>query len=129
MAEQEERLRLEELAQEKQEEERLRLEAEKKKQKPKEPKVTTIKEPLEFDSKVVDLLGLTTEQLEASKEKLKALDEVDRIKKERETSLNDLESFVLDVREKLYDELFEKSSTEEEREKIREKVRIHCVTS
>merc|ERR1712203_971427 len=56
-----------------------------------------------------------------SKEKLDKLNEVDQIKQDRETALNDLESFVLNVREKLYEELFEKSSTEEEREKIREK--------
>ena len=78
---------------------------------------------MEFEGKITDLADLTKEQLEVSREKLKALDEVDRIKKERETALNDLESSILDVREKLYDELYEKSSTEEEREKIREKVK------
>ena len=78
---------------------------------------------MEFEGKITDLADLTKEQLEVSREKLKALDEVDRIKKERETALNDLESSILDVREKLYEELYEKSSTEEEREKIREKVK------
>ena len=71
---------------------------------------------------MVDLVGLTKEQFNVSKEKLDKLNEVDQIKQDRETALNDLESFVLNVREKLYEELFEKSSTEEEREKIREKV-------
>ena len=59
----------------------------------------------------------------SSKEKLHKLDEIDRIKQERETSLNDLESFILNIREKMYEDLYEKSSTEEEREKITEKVK------
>ena len=70
----------------------------------------------------MDLDDLTKEQFNTSKEKLNKLDEVDRIKYERETALNDLESFVLNVREKLYEEIYEQSSTEDEREKIREKV-------
>ena len=108
----------------KEKEEKKKKEAEKKKEKekPKEPKIIHIKEPLQFESTVVDLVGLTKEQFNVSKEKLDKLNEVDQIKQDRETALNDLESFVLNVREKLYEELFEKSSTEEEREKIREKV-------
>merc|ERR1739844_215965 len=107
----------------KEKEEKKKKEAEKKKEKekPKEPKIIQIKESLKFESSVVDLVGLTKEQFNVSKEKLGKLNEVDQIKQDRETALNDLESFVLNVREKLYDELFEKSSTEEEREKIREK--------
>ena len=70
----------------------------------------------------MDLDDLTKEQFNISKEKLNKLDEVDRIKYDRETALNDLESFVLNVREKLYEEIYEQSSTEDEREKIREKV-------
>merc|ERR1711936_726685 len=107
----------------KEKEEKKKKEAEKKKEKekPKEPKIIHIKEPLQFESTVVDLVGLTKEQFNVSKEKLDKLNEVDQIKQDRETALNDLESFVLNVREKLYEELFEKSSTEEEREKIREK--------
>merc|ERR1712223_1315418 len=107
----------------KEKEEKKKKEAEKKKEKekPKEPKLIQIKESLQFESTVVDLVGLTKEQFNVSKEKLDKLNEVDQIKQDRETALNDLESFVLNVREKLYEELFEKSSTEEEREKIREK--------
>ena len=89
-----------------------------------EPKIISIKEPLQFESKIVGLMDLTKEQFNVSKEKLNKLDDIDRIKQERETALNDLESFVLNVREKLYEEIYEKSSTEEEREKIREKVSV-----
>jgi hypothetical protein len=37
----------------------------------------------------------------------------------RAIALNSLESFVVNTRVKLYEDLWEKSSTEEEREKIR----------
>merc|ERR1712133_350248 len=88
---------------------------EKKKEKPKEPKVNQIKEALQFETNMIDSFGLSKEQYNSSKEKLNKLDEIDRIKQERETSLNDLESFILNIREKLYEDIYEKSSTEEER--------------
>lgn len=56
--------------------------------------------------------------IEESKVKLKALNDFDELKKRKETALNNLESFVIDVRDKLYQEIYEQSSTEEEREKI-----------
>jgi len=105
----------------KKEKEEKKKETEKKKEKPKEPKIIHIKEPLQFESKVIDLIGLKIEQFNTSKEKLNKLDEVDRIKRERETTLNDLESFVLRIKEKLYEEIYEKSSTEEERQKYQDK--------
>jgi len=105
----------------KEKDEKKKKEAEKKKEKPKEPKVNQIKEPLEFETNIVDTIGFSKEQFNSSKEKLNKLDEIDRIKQERETSLNDLESFILNIREKLYEDIYEKSSTEEEREKINEK--------
>merc|ERR1712038_1396076 len=100
---------------------RKKKEAEKKKEKPKEPKINHIKEPLEFETNAVETIAFSKEQFNSSKEKLNKLDEIDRIKQERETSLNDLESFILNIREKLYEDIYEKSSTEEEREKINEK--------
>merc|ERR1712038_2175259 len=93
---------------------RKKKEAEKKKEKPKEPKVNQIKEPLEFETNIVETIAFSKEQFNSSKEKLNKLDESDRIKQERETSLNDLESFILNIREKLYEDIYEKSSTEEE---------------
>merc|ERR1712018_241293 len=105
----------------KEKDDKKKKEAEKKKEKPKEPKVNQIKEPLEFETNIVDTIGFSKEQFNSSKEKLNKLDVIDRIKQERETSLNDLESFILNIREKLYEDIYEKSSTEEEREKINEK--------
>jgi len=101
--------------------EKKRKEAEKKKEKPKEPKIIQIKEPLQFETSIVDSIGFSKDLFNSSKEKLHKLDEIDRIKHERETSLNDLESFILNIREKMYEDIYEKSSTEEEREKISEK--------
>merc|ERR1712203_1311169 len=101
--------------------EKKKKEAEKKKEKPKEPKVNHIKEPLEFETNIVETIAFSKEQFNSSKQKLNKLDEIDRIKQDRETSLNDLESFILNIREKLYEDIYEKSSTEEEREKITEK--------
>ena len=61
---------------------------------------------------------MSDEQFKASKEKLKALNKHDELKKKRETALNSLESFVIDVRDKLYQEVWEDSVTDDEKEKI-----------
>merc|ERR1712203_279010 len=92
----------------KEKEEKKKKEAEKKKEKPKEPKVNQIKAALQFETNMVDSFGLNKEQYNSSKEKLNKLGEIDRIKQERETSLNDLESFILNIREKLYEDIYEK---------------------
>merc|ERR1712083_42258 len=57
---------------------------------------------------------------EASKTKLEQLDQLDKDRAEHETALNELQSFVFDVQDKLYQEEYEKASTDEEREKIRD---------
>merc|ERR1711894_766361 len=82
----------------KEKEEKKRKEAEKKKEKPKEPKIIQIKEPLQFETNIVESIGFSKDLFNSSKEKLHKLDEIDRIKHERETSLNDLESFILNIR-------------------------------
>lgn len=88
------------------------------KKKPKKPKVETYKEELTFKDKIIDLAPLSQEELNSSKEKLKALNKHDELKKKRETALNGLESFVIDVRDKMYQEVWEDSVTDEEKEKI-----------
>ncbi|XP_059087977.1 hypoxia up-regulated protein 1-like isoform X2 [Tigriopus californicus] len=90
----------------------------KKEKAAKKPKIETIKEPLEFVTKIVDLTPMSEELITESMAKLKALNDVDELKTAKETALNSLETFVIDVRDKLYQELWEKSSTEEEREKF-----------
>merc|ERR1711983_296037 len=98
-------------------------ETKKKEEKPKKKKefkpiVETIKEPLEFKLEILDAKDLTVEQLEISRQKLMELDARDQAKVEREQALNNLETAVIDTKDKLWQEIYEKSSTEEEREKI-----------
>ena len=95
----------------------------KKEEKPKKKKefkpiVETIKEPLEFKFEILDAKDLTVEQLEFSRQKLTELDARDQAKMAREQALNNLETAVIDTKDKLWQEIYEKSSTEEEREKI-----------
>ncbi len=56
--------------------------------------------------------------MEASRSKLAKLDEHDQIKVARAQALNNLETQVIDTKDKLYQEIYEQSSTVEEREKI-----------
>ena len=94
---------------------------EKPKEKPKKelkPKVETIKENLEFKVKILDSNLLTDELRSKSKQVLKALNEHDELKKKKESALNNLESFVIDVRDKLYQDVWEESATEMEKEQF-----------
>ena len=88
----------------KKKEEKKKKTEEKKEEKKKEfkPKTETIKVPLEFTVTLEDMIEPSEKTLGESREKLKALNEHDELKKKRETALNNLESFVIDVRDKLY---------------------------
>merc|ERR1711874_226188 len=72
------------------------------------PIVETIKEPLEFKLEIVDFNDLSKEQFEASREKLKALDARDEAKAAQERAMNSLETEVIDTKDKMYQELYEK---------------------
>lgn len=89
------------------------------KKEPKKPKVETLKEELGMEFQWTDA-PLEGELFEASKTKLEQLDQLDKDRAEHETALNELQSFVFDVQDKLYQEEYEKASTDEEREKIRD---------
>ncbi len=80
-----------------------------------------MKEPLDFDLEVKDFKDFTPEQFEASKQKLRDLNVRDEAKAAKERALNSLETQVIDTKDKMYQEIYEKSTTEEEREKIMEK--------
>merc|ERR1712141_257262 len=80
-----------------------------------------IKESLEFKLELVDFNDLSEKQFEASREKLKALDARDEAKAAQERAMNSLETEVIDTKDKMYQEIYEKSTTEEEREKIMSK--------
>merc|ERR1712223_695651 len=85
------------------------------------PIVETIKEPLEFKLEIVDFNDLSKEQFEAPREKLEALDARDEAKAAQERAMNALETEVIDTKDKMYQEIYEKSTTDEEREKIMSK--------
>merc|ERR1719309_1353983 len=89
------------------------------KKEPKKPKVETLKEELGMEFQWTDV-PLEGELFDASKTKLEQLDQLDKDRAEHETALNELQSFVFDVQDKLYQEEYEKASTDEEREKIRD---------
>ena len=91
---------------------------EEKKKKEFKPIVETIKEPLEFEFEIMGLKEMTGDQAKASAQKLVDLDARDEAKKAQEMALNNLESQVIDMKVKLYEDIYEKSTTEEEREKI-----------
>ena len=91
---------------------------EEKKKKEFKPIVETLKEPLEFEFEIMGLKEMTADQAKASAQKLADLDARDEAKKAQEIALNNLESQVIDMKVKLYEDIYEKSTTEEEREKI-----------
>merc|ERR1712051_246582 len=85
------------------------------------PIVETIKEPLEFKLDLVDFSDLSSDQYVASKKKLKDLDDRDEAKAAQERAMNSLETEVIDTKDKMYQDIYEKSTTDEEREKIMSK--------
>merc|ERR1711874_730179 len=91
-----------------------------KKKEPKKPKVETVKSELGMEYRRGDVDNLVGELFDVSKTKLEQLDQADKDRAEHETALNELQSFVFDAQDKLYQEDYEKASTDEEREKIRE---------
>lgn len=93
----------------------------KKKEAPKKPIISTIKEPLEASVELVDLKELEVEVKGEYAAKLQAWTDHDKAIAMRATAFNDLESFAIDMQAKLYEEVYEKCSTEEEREKILKK--------
>jgi len=102
-------------------EEKKKKDEKKKKEVPKKDIVTTIKEPLKVTVEVQDLPLMSEETKKESAAKLKAWADHDKAKAEREMAFNDLESACTDMEAKLWEDIYEKCSTEEEREKIRAK--------
>lgn len=88
------------------------------KSEPKKPKVVTIKEPIKSTERLLTVNELTEEEFQEASKKLEHLNEVDRELNRRATALNNLESFVIDIQTKLYEDEYIEASTEEEREAI-----------
>merc|ERR1719495_2517457 len=70
----------------------------------------------------MDLPLLDGDTFEASRAKLAALDKADKERVEKETALNELQSFNFDLGDKIYQEDHEAASTEAEREAIQAEV-------
>merc|ERR1711972_334325 len=82
---------------------------------PKKPKIETTKTDLESEDSRMDLPLLDGYTFEASRAKLAALDKADKERVEKETALNELQSFNFDLGDKIYQEDHEAASTEAER--------------
>merc|ERR1712110_1303474 len=89
---------------------------------PKKPKIETTKTDLDTEDSRMDLPLLDGDTFEASKAKLAALDKADKEIVEKETALNELQSFNFDLGDKIYQEDHEAASTEAEREAIQAEV-------
>merc|ERR1712192_115260 len=89
---------------------------------PKRSKIETIKTDLDSEDSRMDLPLLDGDTFEASRAKLAALDKADKERVEKETALNELQSFNFDLGDKIYQEDREAASTEAEREAIQAEV-------
>ncbi|XP_069986705.1 hypoxia up-regulated protein 1 isoform X2 [Penaeus vannamei] len=84
------------------------------------PKQVTVKEELNMTITHLDVPDMTEEQVAASKKKLEDINAAERARHEREAARNNLESYILDAQDKLYQEDYEQASTDEQRAAIRE---------
>merc|ERR1712110_825114 len=93
----------------------------KEKEKPKEPKkpkVETVKVDLSSEGSRNDVAPLEGSLFESSKSKLEALAKADADREAVEAALNELQGYSVDLVDKLEEEEFQSSSTDEEREKL-----------
>ncbi|KAJ8949475.1 hypothetical protein NQ318_005942 [Aromia moschata] len=91
------------------------------KEAPKEtkPKVVTVKEPIKVTEEVLTINLLSNKQFAEASEKLQKLDQIEKEINRRATALNNLESFVIDVQNKLDENEYAQAATKEDIEKIR----------
>ncbi|KAK2147196.1 hypothetical protein LSH36_564g01052 [Paralvinella palmiformis] len=87
----------------------------------KKTKPVAIKEEIQSHVLMIDLSDPSLEKINASKKKISDLRKKDMEKIKLAKVKNELESFIFDTQDKLYQEIYEKCSTDEEREKIRTK--------
>lgn len=88
----------------------------------KEVKLVTVKEPLISSQEFLDLKVLEADSIEKSFKKLKDLDEHDRARLAKVKAKNSLESFIVETKDKLYSEEYEKASTDDVRTNILQKL-------
>ncbi|XP_047521461.1 hypoxia up-regulated protein 1 isoform X1 [Pieris napi] len=83
------------------------------------PKIVVLKEPVNANEQILNLQPLSPDQFKTSKSKINKLNEIDRKRIERETALNNLEAFVVDVQMKVDMEEYAECGTPEEIEVIK----------
>lgn len=81
-------------------------------------KIVTVKEPVTFELQVLDRKPPSLDQIAESIKMLSDLDKKDKAKLARDHARNALESFLLETKDKMYSDEYEKASTEEERQTI-----------
>ncbi|EEC17212.1 hypoxia up-regulated protein, putative [Ixodes scapularis] len=81
-------------------------------------KVVPVKEPINFELKLLDRTPPTSEQIAESIKKLSDLESKDKAKLARDHARNALESFVLETKDKMYSEEYERAASEEEKQNI-----------
>jgi len=86
------------------------------------PSVIIKREDIKFDSVTLDFQPIDKKKTDQIKMKLQAIKEKEKEKRKRAASINSLETFIFDTRDKLSQDEFVKCSTDEEREKIKAKI-------
>ncbi|XP_017772169.1 PREDICTED: hypoxia up-regulated protein 1 [Nicrophorus vespilloides] len=82
------------------------------------PKVINVKEPLQAIEKILTIKRLNKQQIEDATNKLEKLNKIDQQLYRRASALNSLESFVIDVQNKLYEDEYSDCVLPEDKEKI-----------
>ncbi|XP_044750034.1 hypoxia up-regulated protein 1 [Coccinella septempunctata] len=88
------------------------------KAKPQKPKIVTLKEPITVNIKSLNLMPLNEDQFLQSQKKLEKLNNIEKEVLRRSTALNNLETFVVDVQNKLLEDEYSEAVTAEDKEKI-----------
>lgn len=83
------------------------------------PKTVVLKEPIQTDEQILNLLPLTPTQFKSSKAKIAELNNMDSKRIERETALNNLEAFVVDAQMKVDMKEYAECGTAEEIDEIK----------
>ncbi|XP_063441737.1 hypoxia up-regulated protein 1-like isoform X3 [Mytilus trossulus] len=86
--------------------------------KDKKPNITVVREKIDTQTESFDIPEVNKDSLKVMRKKLAELTTKDKAKKLLEKSKNDLEAFIFDMSDKLTQEMYEKCSTEAEREKL-----------
>lgn len=84
--------------------------------------LTLLREDIKYDAVDLDLIELNKDLLDGSRSKLQLIKEKEKEKRKKAAAINSLEAFIFDTRDRLSQDEFVKCSTEEERDKISQKL-------